>query len=457
MSHWVNRYLDTCAAAKMSSQSTRRSVEERTRGNKLYQEAIKSDVPTWTKQQLLQQCFPFYQRAFQFAKNNDEKASAKKNIGLAYRQMANSFSFARAEVGRLSYFMVQAIESFSTASYWGKSCKTDQWISDIYHNVESCIEIVQSTAVSVSDLKEKLLLLRRIAKAAPEGLTKATCFLKLGEATFNAGVIAYESQLFSDCLGYMADCHEPFEEALRLGRDDPKICEEAQDFKERVYVHLCIAESVSLRLQAENLYQSHIRNQECINFDFIWGLADMFKQATMLVREQDLEQEAIGLSRLGKVFDELLKLPDKAKGYYRQSFQLATALFPRTFNTKDWYQNCSQAVERYQKEIVRREEYSWQEQRKPFIEELKPQLDDLTKAFDKGYVMLLKHIYSVHPPKNPQHTMIDGGKTKKAVKMSLLHYHTDKLKKEDDMKWYVLCEEICKLLTQKYELLKGED
>ena len=441
----------------MSSQSARRSIEERTRGNKLYQEAIKGGVPTWTKQQLLQQCFPYYQRAFQFAKNDDEKASAKKNIALAYRQMAFTYDFSRAEVGRLSYFMLQAMESFGAASTWGKACKTDQWISDIYRNIKICVKAVQNTVVSVTDLKEKLLLLRRIAKAVPEGLTKATCYLRLGEATFNAGVIAYESQLFGDCQSYMADCNEPFEEALRFGRDDPGICEEAHDFKERVYVHLCIAQSVSLRLQAENLYHTHLRNQENISFDFIWDLVDMFKQCTLLVREQDLEQEAIGLSRLGKVFDELLKLPDKAKGYYKRSFHLATALFPRTFNTKDWYQDCSQAVERYQKEIIQREEFKWQEERKPFIKVLKPELDGLTKAFDKGYVMFLKYVYSNHPPKNPEHTLIDDGKTKKAVKMALMHYHTDKLSKEEDMKWYVLCEEICKMLTQKYEQLKGED
>ena len=440
----------------MSSQA-RRSIEERTKGNKLYQEAIKGDTPTWTKQQLLQQCFPFYQRAFQFANNNDEKASAKKNIGLAYRQMAYTFGFARAEIGRLSYFMLRAIQSFSEADGWGKSCKTDQWISDIHHYVEGCVETVQNAVVSVPDLKEKLLLLRKISQAAPDGLTKATCYLKLGEATFNAGVIAYESQLYADCQNYMADCNEPLEEALRLGRNDSGICEEANDFKQRVYVHLCIAQSVALRLQAENLYRTHLLNQESVNFDLIWDLVDMFKQCTLLVREQDLEQEAIGLSRLGKVFDEVLKLPDKAKGYYKRSFQLATALLPRRFNTKDWYQDCSQAVERYQKEIVQREEVKWQEEREPFIKELKQELDGLTEAFEKGYVMFLKHVYSKHPPKNPEHTLTDDGKTKKAVKMALLHYHTDKLSKEEDMKWYVLCEEICKMLTQKYEQLKGED
>ena len=49
----------------------------------------------------------------------------------------------------------------------------------------------------------------------------------------------------------------------------------------------------------------------------------------MLVCEQDVEQEAIGLSQLGKIFDVVLKLPDKAKGYY-------------TNDPFNWLQHCSQ-------------------------------------------------------------------------------------------------------------------
>ena len=256
----------------------------------------------------------------------------------------------------------------------------------------------------------------------------------------------------------MADCHEPFEEVIKHGKDDIQICETVYDFQKRVYIHLCIVESVSLRTQAENLFCVHLSDQERINFDLMWDMVDMFKHCTLLVREQDIEQEAISLSRLGKIFDIVLKLPDKAKGYYKRSFQLATALFPRTFNnTKDWYKDCSQAVERYQKEAVQRDEINWQKIRQPFIEELKSELDALATASKNGYVALLKYVYSTHPPKNPDHSLIGDGKTKKSVKMALIHYHTDKLNKDEDTKWYVLCEEILKLLSQKYEQLKCEE
>ena len=437
--------------------SMERSTEERTRGNQLYQQAISDGIPSWTKQQYLQQCLPFYHRAFQFAKNEDDKASAKKNLGHAYRHMAGTFELTKTEMGRQNHFMLQAIKSFNVASAWGKLCKTEQWLLGISHHIEVCVTAIEATVALIRDQREKLMLLREVANTVQDGFMKAKWYLKLGETTFNAGVIAYENKEFDECHRFMADCHEPFEEAIKHSVDDIQICEAVCDFQDRVYVHLCIVESVSLRTQAENLFRMHLLNQESVNFDLMWDVVDMFKHCTLLVREQDIEQEAIGLSRLGKIFDLVLKLPDKAKGYYKRSFQLATALFPRTFNTKDWYKDCSQAVERYQREAVLRDEYSWQEERKPFLVELQSELNALAEASENGYVALLKYVYSTYPPKNPNHILTGDGKTKKAVKMALLHYHTDKLNKVEDTKWYVLCEEICKLLSQKYEQLKAAE
>ena len=294
-----------------------RSTEERTRGNQLYQQATRDGIPSWTKQQHLQECLPFYHRAFRFAKNDDDKASAKKNLGHAFRQLASTFELTKTEVGRQNHFMLQAVESFNVASAWGKLCKTEQWLLDINHHVEVCVTAIETTIVLIRDQREKLMLLRKVANTVPDGVTKATWYLKLGETTFNAGVIAYENKEFDECHRYMADCHEPFEEAIKHGKDDIQICETAYDFQKRVYIHLCIVESVSLRIQAENLYRMHLLNQESVNFDLMWDAADMLKHCTLLVREQDIEQEAIGLSRLGKIFDVVLKLPDKAKGYYK--------------------------------------------------------------------------------------------------------------------------------------------
>ena len=156
-----------------------RSTEERTHGNQLYQQATRDGIPSGTKQQYLQECLPFYHRAFDFAKNNDDKASAKKNLGHAYRHMAGTFELTNKEVGRRNHFMLQAIESFNIASAWGKLCKTEQWLLDISHHIEVCVTAIEMTIVLIRDQKEKLMLLQKVANTAQDSLTKATWYLKL--------------------------------------------------------------------------------------------------------------------------------------------------------------------------------------------------------------------------------------------------------------------------------------
>ena len=47
-----------------------------------------------------------------------------------------------------------------------------------------------------------------------------------------------------------------------------------------------------------------------------------------------MELEAIAVSRIGRVYDKVLKLKYRAKEYYKLSIQLAFSMHPRTFNTE---------------------------------------------------------------------------------------------------------------------------
>jgi len=72
----------------------------------------------------------------------------------------------------------------------------------------------------------------------------------------------------------------------------------------------------------------------------------------------------------------------------------------------------------------------------------------------------LQHLYKTYPPKNPEHKLDDKDlskrkKVKKALLSAILHYHPDKVDKEQHgRKWMVLCEEITKLLNGRYETSK---
>ena len=56
-------------------------------------------------------------------------------------------------------------------------------------------------------------------------------------------------------------------------------------------------------------------------------------QATLRTREvTEVELEAIAVSRIGRVYDRVLKLKYRAKEYYKHAVQLAFSMHPRTFN-----------------------------------------------------------------------------------------------------------------------------
>jgi len=71
-------------------------------------------------------------------------------------------------------------------------------------------------------------------------------------------------------------------------------------------------------------------------------------------------------------------------------------------------------------------------------------------------------IYKEFPPKRKDQELkgkkqktVPHDEVKKRLQKAILHYHPDKQdEKEHGMKWKVLCEEITKLFTRRYECFK---
>ena len=79
-------------------------------------------------------------------------------------------------------------------------------------------------------------------------------------------------------------------------------------------------------------------------------------------------------------------------------------------------------------------------------------------------------LYLRHPPKNEDHKLpsdlpdISNGiqaynsELKTILRKAIIHYHPDRCNVEKHgKKWKVLCEEICKMLTRRYESFKWEN
>ena len=85
---------------------------------------------------------------------------------------------------------------------------------------------------------------------------------------------------------------------------------------------------------ADEILEKLLLDEECLQMDMVWKVVDLYKEAIILTRELDMEVEAIALSRLGNIFDKILKDKIKAKGCFRRSIQLAISLHPRTFDAE---------------------------------------------------------------------------------------------------------------------------
>lgn len=136
-------------------------------------------------------------------------------------------------------------------------------------------------------------------------------------------------------------------------------------------------ESIKLRQQADRIFNEQVMQSEELDFEMVWTILDLYKASEMHSRNIDIENEAIALSRQGRLFQKFFKLHSKAHTYYRASFDLAISLHPKDMSSFDWFKECKIALEEHQKAKVRAEEAKKDKERAPYLEKMKKKLDAL--------------------------------------------------------------------------------
>ena len=95
--------------------------------------------------------------------------------------------------------------------------------------------------------------------------------------------------------------------------------------------------------------------------------------------------------------------------------------------------------------------------REPILQRLKTKIDKLSEAANESAESFLKFVFDEFPHPKLKRKLIPKLDTKENVKQSLkkaiLHYHPDKNEVHGE-DWKVLCDEICKHLSRKYETFK---
>jgi hypothetical protein len=124
-------------------------------------------------------------------------------------------------------------------------------------------------------------------------------------------------------------------------------------------------------------------------------------------------------------------------------------------------------TESIRKEELLKEEESWQNQRKEHLKKVQEDIDEI-ESRNYSVTDLCDYLFEKHPPrhnkdyqqKKPSFKDDTSAANKKANKKSLQKlvtlYHPDRINKESHgMEYFVLCEEITKILNGLYTIEKG--
>ncbi|KAJ3079926.1 hypothetical protein HK102_003418, partial [Quaeritorhiza haematococci] len=178
-----------------------------------------------------------------------------------------------------------------------------------------------------------------------------------------------------------------------------------------------------------------------------------------VIRGSDLENEALAAFALGRLFDKVLKMHDRARACYVLVLQLAEAMKPRFVSRETWYTESFQRLHQLQQTSTRALDEADLLETEEFARELASELEAIGKARARSGQELIEHLYSTHPPrvkgtevKKPENVTAET--LKRSILLVISHYHPDKNrggmddedeeKSRENRKWHFLCTEIVK-------------
>ena len=446
----------------------------RSQGNEFFRRASLLEVgctPQKAKD-IFEKALSCYYRAKGNSQTRDEECSAAKNIGKAASKIAAILTRLDDKPEKVIFYLHEAIKGFCAAYNRSESVKTAGWRTEVFGTLTVCLQDVIDASDGLRETDSKIAALEKLILVTTVEEALADIQVKLAGLYFHDGATKLQKGDFRKCLIRMKDSYRPIEEAKRLsrvyfGEMNCDLLSEIHTLEQDVVYHTCSALSTKARMQGDELLKTALKDQEELDMNLIFEIIDWYKQAVIQAREVEIEQEAIAESRLGVVYDRVLKVVPRAKAYFIHSLNLAESLKPRVFTSHDWYKDCITALQKYQEEARLRDEEEEKQCRARFLEELKDELKDIedNKA---NAVQLIKHVYANYPPKNltwqkPSDddvqkwaTWARGSKEyKKLLLKALAVYHPDKVDENvHGKKWKVLCEEITKMITFHYESTK---
>jgi len=439
------------------------SEKFREQGNEVFKQCTDS-LPSVIYISRLIKALQLYESARDTAHNDDERASALKNIGVASNRMA----LKEPEVSNKGFYYLRALESLTKASIFGKKTKSPNWRTSIQDDIIVTSLKALAYFEGYKCFEERQNFVYKIKSLVPSNLIKIHIQIRRSLVLGNLrwALSLFEEKNYRKVLKVLYDSSQYLEEGLSLCREssfDSPDCEfletydELKEKKESFEFLIKRAEALKEMASGNDLLEKAVNDEESLIMDFIWDALDHFKHASILCKEKDIEIEAQLYGRIGFGYYKVLKLTKKAKDYFEASIRLALSL-GRNLSGKEWYEQINGYLREIREEEMKKENSDLSKRREKLVEVHQKEIEELEKARkDKTHQDFIKFILQKYPPKGQTFELLESSLETSKMKKTLLNvirvYHPDK-QPQNDEKWCFIAEEISKLLTSIYEVYK---
>ena len=199
----------------------------------------------------------------------------------------------------------------------------------------------------------------------------------------------------------------------------------------------------------------------------VWNSLDQYRQAVILSHGQDVKIMCIAYTKIAKVYLKVMKdgiSRSKGKDYLNSVMELSQVIGQeRNLHSLEWFNLATEMMKEIQDSVKRKEDEEWSNKRKVFMQELKDELKLLNEKKNASHRDFIAFLFEKMPPKHRQEgewrpLLVEGeekGVWKKVIMKLCTIYHPDRVDKDvHTEKYHVLCEEVTKELTCRYNNLK---
>lgn len=449
-----------------------------------------------TNQNILYKAISLYTKALKLSNTVDEIYKSNKNLGLSYERMLNCINIDDLKTNEekfYNYFYIlePMCEHYSQALLYGsKALKSNDY--DIFYQKVSAVLLANFTILQLNGYINTIQKLTTYFVNTRK--LYYTLMTHLARFYFNHGLNEYNKKNYSKSKGLIHQSMHLIQRNYKENNDymnmDKDTIDNFEDLIESCNFYLRRSTVEQLLLEGDNYLNLGVNENDELDMTYIYlsleayrtalnqldqsmthkelintDMFDLVNAKKENLQKDDIELEAICLSRLGKVLYRIFKSRDKAKKYLSLCIGLALSLEPKNVTNEKWFKEANSDLKFLQMgdtlELDAKKEKEEEEFKAHFSEIFK----EIRTEHDKGRINFLKFILNKYPYKG--YKKIDDisdeyCKDKKTFIRNLcVKYHPDRYKKvggnkNEKLNYYIM-EEISKYVNDYYTEFKEKE